>query len=89
MGTGARWATHWLVGRPRQGRAAAQGPLDATPGGTAERVRRGERGWVREERGEDSPGTAVCRDDSFCAIWIWGDLDLGRETRGYVTAVGI
>ena len=58
--------------------------------GAAGRVRRGgERGWGREERGEDSLGIAMCRDDSFCAIWIWGDLDLGRETRGYVTAVVI
>jgi hypothetical protein len=32
----------------------------------------GERGWGREERGEDSPGTAMCRDDSFCVSWIWG-----------------
>ena len=32
----------------------------------------GERGWGREERGEDPPGTAMCRDDSFCVSWIWG-----------------
>jgi hypothetical protein len=45
----------------------------------------GEIGWGRREKGEDSPGTAMCRDVCFCAIWIWrGRREVMRWRGGYI-----
>jgi hypothetical protein len=44
-----------------------------------------ERGWGRGGKGGDSPGTAMCRDTRFYAIWIYGGRrGVMRRRGGYI-----
>jgi hypothetical protein len=49
------------------GRVSQERLTGAARCGAAGRVRRGERGWGRGEKGEDSPGTAMCREPGTLA----------------------
>jgi hypothetical protein len=84
---GALLGSHYLlaVGRAGIHNQGASRPWARPWEGSARGCVEGEIGWGRREKGEDSPGTAMCRDVCFCAIWIWrGRREVMRWRGGYI-----